>query len=192
MYQRDSSGNGGEVIMEVQQQKKRSGVKFNVIDFLIVVIALLCILSLVARYTNVLEKIGVSEQMQQYEVTFAIKDLRYTTPNFFHINDKVYLKDGKQTYMGTLLNREIGSTDALTITLSSRYIQEETGFISAYYEENTLVDVTGRMLCMGTVNEEGYFLLGGDLYLAEGQKLAVYTDLVDFELTVTGITRTYT
>jgi hypothetical protein len=94
--------------------------------------------------------------------------------------------------MGTLLNREIGSTDALTITLSSRYIQEETGFISAYYEENTLVDVTGRMLCMGTVNEEGYFLLGGDLYLAEGQKLAVYTDLVDFELTVTGITRTYT
>ena len=45
---------------------------------------------------------------------------------------------------------------------------------------------------MGTVNEEGYFLLGGDLYLAEGQKLAVYTDLVDFELTVTGITRTYT
>ena len=69
MYQRDSSGNGGEVIMEVQQQKKRSGVKFNVIDFLIIVIALLCILSLVARYTNVLEKIGVSEQMQQYEVT---------------------------------------------------------------------------------------------------------------------------
>ena len=61
---------------------------------------------------------------------------------------------------------------------------------SEYYAENTLVDVMGRMLCEGTINEEGYFLLGGSLYLAEGQKLAVYTDLVDFELVVTGIART--
>lgn len=176
--------------MEVQKQKKRSEARFNVIDFLIVLIALLCVLSLVARYTNVLEKIGISDQLQQYEVTFTVTDLRYTTPNFFHVNDKVYLQDGKQTYMGTLLSREIGSADALTITLSSQYIQEETGFIAAYYAENTLVDVMGRMLCEGTINEEGYFLLGGSLYLAEGQKLAVYTDLVDFELVVTGIART--
>ena len=174
--------------MEAQKTKKRSGARFNVIDFLIVLISLLCILSLVARYTTVMDKIGVSNQLQQYEVSFTVTDLRYTTPSFFHIDDKIYLQDGKQTYMGTLLSREVGSTDALTITLSSRYIQEETGFISAYYAENTFVDVSGRILCEGMINDEGYFLLGGDLYVAEGQTLSVYTDLVSFELTVMGIT----
>ena len=173
--------------MEMPKTKKRSGARFNVIDFLIILLSLLCILSLVARYTNVMEKIGISNQIQQYEISFAARDLRYTTPSFFHVDDKVYLKDGKQTYMGTLLSREAGSADALTITLSSKYIQEETGFISAYYAENTLVDVSGRILCEGVINEEGCFLLGGNLYVAEGQTLTVYTDLVSFELVVMGI-----
>jgi len=173
--------------METQKTRKRSGARFNVIDFLIVLLSLLCILSLVARYTNVLEKIGVSNQLQQYEVSFTVKNLRYTTPSFFHIDDKVYLQDGKQTYMGTLLSREVGSTDTLTITLSSQYIQEETGFIAAYYAENTLVDVSGRILCEGVMNDEGCFLLGGDMYLANGQTLSVYTDMVSFDLTVMGI-----
>ena len=173
--------------MEAQKTKKRSGARFNVIDFLIVLISLLCILSLVARYTNVLNKIGISDQLQQYEISFTVKNLRYTTPSFFHIEDKVYLQNGKQTYLGTLLSREVGSTDALTITLSSQYIQEETGFISAYYAENTLVDVSGRILCEGTINDEGCFLLGGDLYMADGQTLSVYTDMVSFELTIMGI-----
>ncbi len=173
--------------MEVQKKNKRSTAKFNIIDFVIILIALLCIFSLLARYTTILEKIGISDHLEQYEVSFSVTDLRYTTPNFFQINDKIYLQDEEQTYMGTLLSRELGSTDALTITLASRYVQSLDGFISAYYTENTFVDISGRILCEGLIGDDGYFLLGGDMYLAEGQKLAVCTDLVSFELTVTGI-----
>ena len=173
--------------MEVQKKSKRSTARFNIIDFMIILIALLCVVSLLARYTTVLEKMGISDHLQQYEVSFTVTDLRYTTPNFFRTNDKIYLQDEEQTYMGTLLSREMGSTDALTITLSSRYVQAQEGFISAYYMENTFVDISGRILCEGIIGDDGYFLLGGNMYLAEGQKLAVCTDLVSFELTVTGI-----
>lgn len=173
--------------MEAQAPKKRSNARFNIVDLLIILIALLCVFSLIARYTTVLEKIGVSDQMAQYEVSFSVSNLRYTTPNFFQIGDGVYLCDSNRTYMGTLMSRETGSTDALTITLSSRYVQSESGFVSAYYAENTLVDVSGRILCDGMISDDGYFLLGGDVYLAEGQSLTVCTDLVSFEMTVTAI-----
>lgn len=174
--------------MEEQKIKKRSNTRFNILDFLIVLIVLLCILSLVARYTTVLEKIGISDGLKPYEISFTVKDLRYTTPSFFHIDDKVYLQDHAKTYMGSLLSRESGSTDALTITLSSQYVQSEAGFVSAYYAENTFVDVSGRILCEGTMEDDGYFLLGGAVYVAEGQVLSVCTDFVCFDLIVTDIT----
>ena len=175
------------MIMETQKSKKRSNVRFNIMDFLIILIVLLCVFSLVARYTTVLEKIGITDHLEEFEVGFTVSNLRYTTPSFFHIDDAVYLQDDNHTYMGTLLSREIGSNDALTITLSSRYVQSETGFISAYYADNTFVDVSGRILCKGSVSSNGYFMLGGNIYLSEGQTVAVCTDLVSFELTVTDI-----
>lgn len=174
--------------MEAQKKAKRSTAKFNVIDFMIILIVLLCVFSLLARYTTILENIGVSDHLEEYEISFVVTDLRYTTPSFFRIDDEIYLQDAAHTRLGTLLSRENGSTDALTITLSSRYVQAQEGFISAYYTENTLVDISGRILCEGTMGDNGYFLLGGDMYLAEGQKLSVCTDLVNFELLVTGIT----
>ena len=174
--------------METQKAKKRSNVRFNIMDFLIVLVVLLCVFSLVARYTTVLDDIGISNQLDEYEIGFTVADLRYTTPNFFHIDDEFYLQNNDRTCVGRLLSREIGSTDALTITLSSRYVQLETGFVSAYYADNTFVDISGRLLCQGKINNDGYFLLGGDLLVSEGQTLAVYTDLVSFEMTVTSIT----
>ena len=174
--------------MEAHKTKKRSNVRFNILDFLIVLIVLLCVFSLVARYTTVLNDIGISGQLDQYEVSFTVSELRYTTPNFFRIDDAVYLQNDDCTYVGQLLSREIGSTDALTITLSSQYVQQETGFVSAYYADNTFVDVSGRILCQGSINTDGYFLLGGNILISEGQKLAVCTDLVNFEMTVTSIT----
>lgn len=173
--------------MEAQKNKKRSNARFNIMDFLIILIVVLCIFSLIARYTTVLKKIGITDHLEQYEVGFTVSNLRHTTPNFFHIEDALYLQDENHTYMGKLLSREVGSTDALTITLSSQYVQSETGFISAYYADNTFVDVSGRILCEGNVSSEGYFMLGGNVYLSEGQTLAVCTDLVSFELTVTDI-----
>ena len=173
--------------MEAQKSRKRTNARFNIVDFLIILIVLLSVFSLVARYTTVLDKIGITNQLSEYEVSFAVSDLRYTTPNFFKIDDAVYLQDDDHTYVGQLLSREIGSTDALTITLSSEYVQSEAGFVSAYYAENTLVDVTGRILCRGRVNAEGYFLLGGTISVSEGQTLTVCTDLVSFEMTVIGI-----
>lgn len=173
--------------MEARAPKKRSGARFNIIDFLIILVVLLCVIGLIIRYTTVLDKIGISDRMEQYEVSFTVENLRYTTPSFFDIGDRVYLRDGSNTYMGTLISRENGSTDALTITLSSQYIQSDTGFISAYYAENTLVDISGRILCDGMLGEDGYFLLGGDVYVAQGQTLSVCTDLVSFDLIVTNI-----
>lgn len=173
--------------MEARAPKKRSGARFNIIDFLIILVVLLCVIGLIIRYTTVLDKIGISDRMEQYEVSFTVENLRYTTPSFFDIGDRVYLRDGSNTYMGTLISRENGSTDTLTITLSSQYIQSDTGFISAYYAENTLVDISGRILCDGMLGEDGYFLLGGDVYVAQGQTLSVCTDLVSFDLIVTNI-----
>ena len=173
--------------MESSKSKKKSNARFNIMDFLIVLIVLLCVFSLVARYTTVLDKIGITENLDAYEVRFTVSDLRYTTPSFFQIDDAVYMNNEEHTYVGRLLSRELGSTDALTITLSSEYVQVETSFVSAYFADNTYVDVAGRILCEGNMSRDGYFLLGGNTYLAVGQTLNVCTDLVCFELTVTGI-----
>lgn len=169
-------------------QKKRSGARFNVVDFLIILVLLLCVFSVVARYTTLFHKIGLTRDLEEYEVSFTVSNLRYTTPNFIHINDEIYETDGNKK-IGTLLSCEEGSMDALTITLASKYVQSEGGFVAAYYEENSLVDASGRFLCSGRVNDDEYFFLDGDQYLAVGQKLVVYTELVDLEITVTGITK---
>lgn len=173
--------------MEGQKSKRRSNVRFNIMDFLIVLIVLLCVFSLVARYTTVLDKIGITDNLETYEMSFTVTNLRHTTPNFFRIDDAVYMQDDSHTYVGRLLSREVGSTDALTITLSSQYVQSENGFISAYFADNSFVDVSGRILCEGNMSRDGYFLLGGNTYLAVGQRLEVCTDLVSFELVVTDI-----
>ena len=51
--------------METQKSKKRSNVRFNIMDFLIILIVLLCVFSLVARYTTVLEKIGIPDHLEE-------------------------------------------------------------------------------------------------------------------------------
>jgi hypothetical protein len=175
--------------MEVQRTRKRSQARFNIMDFLIILIVLLCVFSLVARYTTVLDKIGITNHLEQYEISFTVSDLRYTTPNFFKIDDAVYLNNDDHVYIGTLLSREIGSTDALTITLSSQYVQSETGFVSAYYAENTFVDVAGRILCEGSISTDGYFMLNGNIHISEGQTVSVCTDLVSFDMTIVSISR---
>ena len=173
--------------MEAPKSKKRSNARFNIMDFLIVLIILLCAFSIIARYTTVLDKIGISENLETYEMSFTVSNLRHTTPNFFRIDDAVYMQDEEHTYVGRLLSREVGSTDALTITLSSKYVQSENGFISAYFADNSFVDVSGRILCEGNMSRDGYFLLGGNTYLSVGQRLEVCTDLVSFELVITDI-----
>ena len=65
------------MIMETQKSKKRSNVRFNIMDFLIILIVLLCVFSLVARYTTVLEKIGITDHLEEYEVKErAVSELR--------------------------------------------------------------------------------------------------------------------
>ncbi len=175
------------------EKNAKSGVRFNILDAIIILLLILAVLGVSFRHT-LIRALGFSEEMSEYSVSFSLSAVSYTLPGFLKEGDILYFSTGER--VGELLgvasfsshtNKSAGS-DTLILKPASKYIRDsEDRAVLAEYPEFTHVDAIGAFLCEGSA-ADGYFRLGGEQYLAVGQKITLYTDTVTLHMIITGIT----
>ena len=169
----------------------KSKLRINVIDILIIVLALACIAAMVLRAT-VLKDIGKSSATEEYIVTFKASSLsssQYEAILNLSKEDSdtasrwVYTDNGK-TRFGELLKLGEQNTEKLFFTDTNGNV------ISLEYPQNdpdATWTVTGTIACNGTYTDDGGFLLNGKKFVASNTELDVYTSDCDFSITIINI-----
>jgi len=181
--------------MNIDKDKiTKDKVRFNILDTIIILMIVLSVVGISFRY-SIMQKLGFSEELENYQVSFKLTAVSYTLPGFLEDGDELYFANG--TIAGELLGVSEYSTytkltaenETLILSPATKYVSGKDGeIVLAVYPEYTYIDAKGAFICQGSYCSEGYFCLEGDEYLAAGQKITLYTDIVTLNMTITGIT----
>ena len=167
--------------------EKKNSPHFNVLDAVIILIVILIIVVIYFRY-NIVDIIKNSQDKEDYAISYTVKDIRYTTYNYVHVGDRLYFSDSGDSF-GTLLNCDPNNQEPWNKSPASQHFTTSSGeVVEAFYpNDESRIDVKGRLLCEGYYTEDGGFLLDGNTYIAPGQTISVHTELVSFVISVTAI-----
>ena len=165
-------------------QKEKRAHRFGVLDAVIILLVV-CLIAGIYFRSNVIEWITNQRNIGDYTVTFAVDDIRYTTPNYINVGDKVVFSSNGETF-GTIIEESDGNSRiALSVTPSSELFTDNGQIIEVFYPNNeSRVDVKGRLRCRGTYSNEGGFLVNGSTYLSAGQTVQVRTEWVTLDLRI--------
>lgn len=152
--------------------------KFNALDWVILIVLILCVASFVFRYQRKAEISGASIE-GKYAVSFFVENVRYTSADAFVKGDRVYVSTDDTC---------IGVFERLDSNNPAAYYAEDpaAGIVKVYYPEGTRVDLTGTIISEGVMNDDGYFV-GGSYYLAPGKSVSIYTGHIFVQITITDI-----
>ena len=173
---------------EKQTKKEKSLRRFYALDAVIILLILAAVVGIYFRF-NVLDVLTSNRDLKEYHVSFSIENIRYSTPNYMNINDRVYYMDSGEE-LGVLIE---GSTDmsnmAAIVTPASELFMNEEGVMVEvpYPNSESRVDVKGRILCKGSYTEDGGFLVNGSRYLSAGQTISVQTELITVNIIIQSI-----
>ena len=159
---------------------------FNVIDAVVILLVIAIGLGIFFR-ARIVDKLWAESKMGDYVISFSIEDIRYSTPTYMNVGDKVYFADDGDLF-GTLVS-ESDNVNALNITPSSRYFADNNGnIVEVFYPDaESRVDVKGSIQCVGYYGEDGGFSVDGRHYLAPGQSILVKTELVTVTINIMSI-----
>ena len=152
--------------------------RFNVIDVLIILLALACVIGLVLRFGNV-GGLSSAENLKTFDVYFSVSNIAYTSEDAFVQGDTVRLAES-----GAVLGEFAGLESILPAEFLAR--DENGNLIAVNYPESTRIDVTGRIVSHGVMSDNGY-LLNGTTYIAAGTEYVVQSEHMDFVLKITNI-----
>ncbi|MBQ9085908.1 MAG: DUF4330 family protein [Clostridia bacterium] len=162
--------------------------KFKALDAVVILLVLVAVVGIYFRY-NLMDTFLSRKDIRDYTVSFSVKDIRYTTPNYLNVGDAIYdASSGEQ--IGTLIEESDDMSNiALRVTPASQFFTKDDGTIAEvfYPNDESRVNANGRMSCRGSYTQDGGFLLNGSQYLSAGQTISVRTELVTFVLTITEI-----
>lgn len=163
-----------------QNSEKSSARKFNIIDVFLIILVVLCVLGVYFR-AQVAEWIGVEKKVEEYKIGFKISEMRYTSGKYLQAGNKVYFNGG---------NVLIGTIDGNCITLpASTYVDGPNGApVKVNYPKDTYVDVSGTIKCEGLMKEDGFYL-GGTYVLSPGSTVSVRTEMLNFTIIITEISK---
>lgn len=167
-------------------EKASKKIKINALDIFIIVLVIACIVGIIYRqYSSEFSTKTGEEEL--YEVYFSVKDISFTVPSYLDTNDKIYFESGE--FFGNLLNNnDTDTTSALVVAPAGVVLTDENGnYVSTMYPDGSRVDANGSILCSCVKNADGRYLLDGTRYITPGEVISVRTELVDLEITITGI-----
>ncbi len=169
-------------------EKEKRSPRFGVLDAVIILLVI-CLIAGIYFRSNIIEWISNQRNVRDYTVTFTVDHIRYTTPNYINVGDKVVFASNGEAF-GTIIEESEGMSNiALSVTPSSEIFTDNGQVIEVFYPNNeSRVDVKGRLRCRGTYSEDGGFLINGSTYLSAGQTVTVQTELVTLELRILEIT----
>ena len=165
-------------------EKEKRSPRFGVLDAVIILLVVCLIVGIYFR-SNILGWISNQRNVRDYTVTFAVDNIRYTTPNYINVGDKVVFASNGEEFGTVIEESEDNSKSPLNIEISSEIFTDGEKIIKVYYPNaESRVDVKGRLLCRGTYSEDGGFLVNGSTYLSAGQTVTAQTEWVTIELRV--------
>ena len=170
-----------------ENAKKVKAPKFGVLDALIILLIIIVILSVYFRY-NIVQWFSNSTDLKDYTISYTIDDVRYTTPNYINIGDKVYFADSGDDF-GTLIN-VAENMGALSITPASQFFTDSKGNIVEVFYPNseTRVSAIGKLVCTGRYSDDGSFFVNGSTFIASGQYIKVNTPYTTITIRIDDIT----
>ena len=155
----------------------KNKIRFNIIDFVIIIALIGCIVGVALRY-NVVDKIGLSSHSDNVEIEFVIFSIRPTSYDAMVKGDTFYWKQN---------NMEIGTLKEATGSYSEVFIPtSDLKMVKSFRDDR--YDVRGVFSATGAMTESG-FMLGGSQFLAPGKSLNVISKNIDVTLTITKITK---
>ncbi len=157
------------------EKKKGGKLRFNIIDFLIIVIVLGCIAGAVIRY-NIIDRIVLDTKRDEVKISFLVSGISPQIAEAMKEGDEYYISGASYT-IGRLSKPTVGPAQIIDENEEGRPVASE---------DNTLRDVRGSFTSYGVLNEDGFFL-AGTMFLAPGKTLTVESKSATFSLIITEI-----
>ena len=160
--------------------------RFSALDLVIILLVIVAVVGIYFR-TTIIDFISNARDLKEYTVSYTIDNVRYTTPNFISVDDKVYFASSGEQF--GVLTTASENMSALDTTLPSENFTTTTGeIIEVFYPNNeTRVKAMGRLVCEGRYANDGRFLVNGSTHIAMGQYIDVKTDYVTVTIRIEDI-----
>ena len=159
--------------------------KFGVLDVAIILLIISIIVGLAFRY-NFFNTFVKFQNLDEFAVSYSVKNIQQTTESFISSGDAVYFKDSGKSF-GTIMESSNNSNMPLSHSPSKHTFFENGDSIEVTYPPDTRIDATGRIKCEGKFSSDGAFLLNGSSYLSAGQTYVICTEKVTLEITIVDI-----
>lgn len=163
-----------------EKNTKRFLRRGNVLDIAIVLLLIAAIVTVGYRFYQAAGSDNEGE-IKNVVMTFRVEEAPEAVAHMVKQNDTFYL-DSIQGALGTALDISTEGESIFEVTPMQVTVKGEGGEAEAV--TLPLVDLTGGLLCRGTLQEDGSFLLDGRTPITPGQHLVVHTETVTFTLTV--------
>ena len=147
-------------------------IKFNAIDFLILLVIIAAIVSVVFR-SSLKDEIASIRSNETIEYTIRITNVQKQSYDIIDLDDKLYASSDDK-FLGTVVEKS--SRPAET------YIALVNGDIKKTYIPDR-IDITLTLECPGRVTEEGC-MIDGNYFIASGSYISAYTNLLSFNFEV--------
>ncbi len=157
----------------------RNKVRFNVVDFLLIILVILSVVALFLRPT-VLKKIGQLTATDTVVVNFYADGLTE--------EECALLQNGDSLAVGKSAEGELLTFSVqpyMTLQLTQSDVQSESAFFKEVTEPG-LYTVKGQARLTGTRKEDGFYV-GGSHQIGVGSKVETVSDLYILTLEITGI-----
>ncbi|MBR6679975.1 MAG: hypothetical protein IKL59_01810 [Clostridia bacterium] len=170
---------------KIKTEKSKKLPRFGALDAFIILVVIVIIVGVFFRY-RLLDVLNAQQNLSDYNVSFSVENVRYTTPDYINIGDVVYFKDSGAE-LGVITN-ESENMGAFTVAPASEMFTDSNGnMIEVHYPNETRVSINGKMICSAQVSETGGILINGNTYLAPGQTVDVTTELVTMTIQINNI-----
>ena len=172
---------------DIDKKSNRESPRFGALDFVIILVVIISIIGIYFRF-NLVDTITQTANSKNYVVSFSIENIRYTTPNYVNIGDKLYISSSEE-YLGEVIaaSNEM-SNNALSVTPSSEAFIENGEYIEVYYPNSeSRVDADGRFMCVGTYTDSKGLIINNSTHITAGQTLTVQTELVTLFIEIVSI-----
>ena len=160
-------------------EKVRKFPRFGILDAVIILLVISVVVGIVFRY-NLFKTFTELKDLNEFAISFSVKNIESTTQYEIDIGDGVYFKDSGE-HLGKIMKSSDASGEALNISPSTQTFIENGSAITVAYPINTRIDATGRIKCEGKLSSDGTFLLNGSDYLSAGQTYVICTQQIIFQ-----------
>ncbi len=149
--------------------------RFNMIDFIIIMVIIACIIGTVFR-AAILDRLSFSSSADNAYISFCAENLTQEEIEMLRVGDELSLS-GKS--FGVI--KAVSSTEQTVVVTSA----DGSGFVKA--TDNTRFTLTGEIEISGENTDKGFFF-DSDIHIGVGKMLNLESQNCDISIVITKIT----